>query len=92
MLLDSDRAGTLGELDIFVSFRLHNGAWSEPVSLGPAVNTPGSDNCPRLTPDGKFFLYSSKRGDRESSDIYWISTEIIRKTRQKLKIDERLQL
>jgi len=91
MLLDSDRAGTLGELDIFVSFRLHNGAWSEPVSLGPAVNTPGSDNCPRLTPDGKFFLYSSERGEREKSDIYWISTEIIRKTRQTLEADSHLQ-
>ena len=88
MLLDSDRAGTLGELDIFVSFRLHNGAWSEPVGLGPAVNTPGSDNCPRLTPDGKFFLYSSERSDRGKSDIYWISTEIIHKTRQKLTADK----
>ena len=77
MLLDSDRAGSLGELDIFVSFRLEDGGWSDPVSLGPAVNTADNDVCPRLTPDGKFILYSKTGSDGQSSDIYWISSEII---------------
>ena len=89
MLLDSDRAGSLGELDIFVSFRLEGNRWSDPVSLGPAVNTADNDVCPRLTPDGKFILYSKTGGDGQSSDIYWISAEIVGETRTKLKIDDR---
>jgi hypothetical protein len=44
LFFNSDRAGTSGVLDIWVSYREHvheDFAWQPPVNLGPGVNSPG---------------------------------------------------
>ncbi len=60
LLLSSTRPGGLGESDLYVA-RCVDGAWSEPLSLGDAVNSPWNDFGPRLTPDGTTLLFSSTR-------------------------------
>jgi|GEM_PF-1517853 len=62
MLLSSNRPGTLGESDLYLA-RCENGRWSEPVSLGEAVNSRWNDFGPRLSPDGQTLLYTSTRPD-----------------------------
>jgi hypothetical protein len=42
LIFGSDRAGGRGGADLYVSF-LRDGAWSEPVNLGPSVNTGGRE-------------------------------------------------
>jgi len=60
LVFQSDRPGTFGEGDLFVSFRLKNGEWSEPQNLGKGVNSSESgEGCPIVTPDGKYLFFSS---------------------------------
>lgn len=59
------------EDDIYVSFRLKDGSWSKPTSLGPDVNTKFTETTPFLAPDGATLYFSSDReGGQGSNDIY----------------------
>jgi hypothetical protein len=45
--------------------------WSQPESLGPVVNTAGSDNLGVVSPDGETLFFTSTRdGGFGSNDIY----------------------
>lgn len=54
----SDRKGGYGRLDIWKT-KLNNGIWSQPVNLGPTINTPGNEQCPFIHPDGTTLYFSS---------------------------------
>lgn len=56
----SDRKGTLGGLDIFLSKRQSSGEWGPAVNLGPVINTEYDEESPYLTPDGQILYFSSK--------------------------------
>jgi hypothetical protein len=62
-----------------VSFRGRGGLWSEPVNLGPEVNSPSIELCPVVTADGKYLFFLS-RGDGESH-AYWVRADVIEKLR-----------
>ena len=52
MVFVSNRPGTVGITDIFISFR-KDGKWSIPQNLGPSVNIPGvATMAPALSTDG----------------------------------------
>ncbi len=59
--------------DIYISQKINDTAWSEPVSIGPNINTNGHDASIGLSPDGqKLFLYRSdgiKYGNIYTSDL-----------------------
>jgi len=64
LIFQSDRPGTLGEGDLFISYRLSDGRWSEPQNLGPGINTAESgEACPWVTPDGRYLFFSSMQYD-----------------------------
>ncbi|MCR8559185.1 hypothetical protein KXD93_16125 [Mucilaginibacter sp. BJC16-A38] len=50
----------LGSGDLWVSFKKDNG-WTEPVNLGPKVNTKGNDGAPGLSRDDKKLYFTSFR-------------------------------
>ena len=57
--------------NIFVSQLDENGNWSEPVSLGATINTPGIDRSPFLHPDMKTLYFSSDRhGNLGGLDVF----------------------
>ena len=62
LLFQSNREGTLGVMDIYVSYRQENGEWGEPIHLGEPVNSAASDFGPSITPDGHYLFFSSYRG------------------------------
>ena len=65
----------LGDDDLYVTFKQQDGSWSEPVHMGNEINTDKSENRPYVSPDGKYFFYTSTiRGNR---DIYWVDAKII---------------
>lgn len=75
LIFCSTKAGGLGSDDFYISFRDTDDSWSKPVNMGGRINCSGSDNRPYVTPDGKYFFYtSSRRGNR---DIYWVDAGII---------------
>lgn len=55
----SDRDGGYGGTDIWKSTRLLDGSWSEPVNLGPNINTPSYEESPFITNDGQTLYFSS---------------------------------
>lgn len=65
--------GTAGLQDIWIS---HRGClacpWSDPMNLGPSVNTASSDAAPALSRDGHWLFFLSNRPGSMSSDI-WVS-------------------
>jgi outer membrane protein OmpA-like peptidoglycan-associated protein/tetratricopeptide (TPR) repeat protein len=56
----SNRRGTLGGLDIWKSTKDSNGYWSEPVNLGPEINTKHNEQSPFIHPDDKTLFFSTE--------------------------------
>lgn len=56
----SNRKGTLGGLDIFVSRRDSTGDWGPAVNLGPVINTIYNEETPFLSRDDKTLFFSSR--------------------------------
>ena len=81
MILASTRPPSLGGGDLFVSFRQPGGGWGEPVHLGKAINSEDTDFCPMVTPDGKYFVFSRRRGTggatATAGDVYWVDAKVL---------------
>jgi outer membrane protein OmpA-like peptidoglycan-associated protein len=60
LLLSVNRFDTYGRKDIYVSFLLPDGSWSEPLNLGNTINTSNDENSPFLAADNKTLYFSSK--------------------------------
>jgi hypothetical protein len=67
IIFSSNRAGGYGNSDLYISFRNGDGAWTAPQNLGPAINSSYQEYCPSLSPDGKYFFFSSYRRPEERS-------------------------
>ena len=65
----------LGTIDLYISFKGENGDWTEPVNMGPTVNSPSHDLCPFVTSDGHYLFFNSHRGGQ--ADIFWMDAGII---------------
>jgi ankyrin repeat protein/L-ascorbate metabolism protein UlaG (beta-lactamase superfamily) len=65
------RPSGFGRGDLHVSFRKNDHSWTEPLNLGSAINTQANENCPILSPDGKYLFYTS------ADDIHWVSAGVI---------------
>ncbi len=69
------RADGYGSCDIYWSWKRGN-RWSEPMNLGPIVNSATWDSQPSFSSDGKTLYFASKRpGGNGSSDIW--KTELL---------------
>jgi hypothetical protein len=67
---DSDRSGTLGLVDLWVSTRASiSDAWSTPQNLGPVLNSTVVDARPVLSFDGTELYFHSYR-DTGNNDLY----------------------
>jgi len=56
----ADNRDGRGDSDIFVSF-LCDGNWTKAVPVGSGVNSAGNEYAPKISPDGKYFFWSSTR-------------------------------
>ena len=60
ILMTVERDDTYGDKDVYVSFLKDDGSWTEPVNLGPVVNTACGETSPFLAADDKTLYYSTK--------------------------------
>lgn len=69
----SNRPGTLGGLDIWVTTRgINNWDFSEPVNLGPVINTNKDEQTPYIHPDNQtFYFISNGHTNLGESDIFY---------------------
>lgn len=72
-----NRSDTLGGQDLYISFINSSGAWTRAKNMGPAVNSAYEEICPSVSPDGKYFFFTSRR--RGKADIYWMTADVIQK-------------
>lgn len=72
MYFSSDREGGFGGRDIYRITRLPNGEWSDPINLGPTINTPFDEDSPHIDVNNKT-LYFSSNGDKSMGgfDIFY---------------------
>lgn len=63
MVFASRDRGGQGASDLFISFSKPDGSWSDPVNLGPGINTRFSETAPSLSPDNRKLYFSSSRID-----------------------------
>jgi hypothetical protein len=61
LLAATKRPDSIGGYDLYVSHKQADGKWSEPVNLGPEINSPERELSPKLTPDGKYLAWTSCR-------------------------------
>jgi WD40-like Beta Propeller Repeat len=67
----SNRPGGFGGMDLYVVTLIDN-KWSEPVNLGPKINTPKDEVFPFIHADGKVFYSSNGRAKNVGGlDIYF---------------------
>ena len=71
LYIGSNRPDTLGNLDIYVSYR-DGDEWSEPDNEGEMinVNSTAKDYQPALSPDGNYLYFASDRRSTAYLDIY----------------------
>ncbi len=59
--------------DLYISKRIDETTWDQPMHLGPAINSPYHETAPFLSADGsKLFFSSNRRGGYGGSDIYYV--------------------
>lgn len=71
LIFCSQRPGSYGRGDLYISFKQEDGSWTTAKNMGGAINTPNYEFCPFVTKDGKYLFYSGNQ------DIYWVSAEVI---------------
>jgi hypothetical protein len=62
----------------YMSFRSSNGKWSGLKNLGEPINSDLEENCPTLTPGGKYFLFNRRNPKTGESNIYWVDAKVIK--------------
>ncbi|MCP4724724.1 MAG: hypothetical protein GY863_06795 [bacterium] len=77
LIFCSTKPGSLGKDDLYISFRSDEDSWTKPVHMGNKINSPGWENRPYVTLDGKYLFFTSDRSGRR--EIYWIDAGIIEK-------------
>lgn len=55
------RQPSFGNSDLYISYNV-NGVWSKPRNLGPVINTAAREYSPRVSPDGKWLIFTSEQG------------------------------
>jgi len=65
------RGDSLGGCDYYVVFRTPEDRWSDPINLGPDINSEGSQEfSPYVSPDGRYFFFMATRLDRPERLTY----------------------
>lgn len=72
MIFRSNRMGGYGGSDLYITFNMNNGQWSQPKNLGEKINSNFDELGGDITPDGKYMTFG------RDGDIYWVSTDFIR--------------
>lgn len=60
LIFMAGRPDGLGGSDLYISYQ-RDGNWTKAVNLGDKINSKGSEYSPTVSPDGKYFFWSSTR-------------------------------
>ena len=72
-----------GQGDLYITFKDKNGSWSDAINMGEPINTRHGENCPMLSPDGRYFFFNRYDPDIKRGNIYWMDAGIIEDFKKK---------
>ncbi len=74
-----DRDGQIGNglMDLYIVFQKDNGSWTEARNMDQSINTQHGENCPQVSPDGKYFFFNRYDPDTKTGNMYWVDAKII---------------
>jgi WD40 repeat protein len=61
IVMAGGRPDARGGFDLYISYN-RNGSWTKPANLGDKINSGGNEYSPTISPDGKYFFWTSTRG------------------------------
>ncbi len=71
MIMSLNRKDSYGEKDLYVSFLLADGTYSEPKNMGAVINSSSNEGTPFIAPDSKtLYFYSYGLPGYGSADIF----------------------
>ncbi len=73
LFFTSNREGGFGGSDIYMAVKVGD-SWSDPINLGPSINTTGNDAFPFLHESGTLYFASDSRDGFGGYDVYSAST------------------
>ena len=79
LIFASNRPGSLGGSDLYISVRKPDGSWAPPENMGEPINSVGPEYTPMLSPDGKYLFFTSGRNGPD--DIFWVDASVIARFR-----------
>lgn len=62
--------------DLQISYKLSNGKWTIPQNLGSDINSDKQELCPRISPNGKYLFFISKRISNDYA-VFWANAGFI---------------
>ncbi len=65
--------------DLYITFKKEDGTWTEEINMSELINTQYGENCPQVSPDGKYFFFNRYNPDAKEGNIYWVDAKIIDK-------------
>lgn len=78
VFVSGGRPDSVGQGDLYVSFRMPDGSWSEGRNLGETVNSRWTEYCPVVSRDGRYLFFTSYRVVREDPSPEPLTYERIR--------------
>jgi len=89
IIFASPRQGGFGNNDLYIAFKKDNGVWTDGINMGPEINTEGFELAPYISPDGKYLFFTRRDKSNESttSDIYWVSLDIVSKIKSTINFN-----
>ncbi len=75
LYFQSPRSGGYGDYDIYVATRATtDDPWSEPVNLGPIINSSGTEFGPNISADGLSLYFNSSRPSGSGQNDLYVTT------------------
>lgn len=71
--------------DLYISFRKPGGAWTQPINMGPKINTAYKERFPSVSPNGRYLFLNSNRPSELNEEsipdgpgnVFWADAGII---------------
>ena len=69
--------------DLFITFRNPDGRWTDPLNMGPTINTSQMERFSCVTPDGKY-LFFTRDHTKGYEDVFWVKSDILNELKEKV--------
>ncbi len=77
ILFSSNRPGSFGFHDIYISSKDDNGNWTEAVNLEPEINTDNEEAFAFFSYDNLYFFFTTQHANDLGYNPYWVDVQVI---------------